>query len=308
MRRSVRDAIVGFSVIGAVVGFAATMAWMRGIRLGANEWMITAQFADASGLAARSPVTYRGILVGSVKTIRVTPGAVVADLEISQGDLKLPMPVTATVAPGSLLGGDAQVSLVSSGPPLAKEATLPRAADCKPAKQLCHQSTIKGLQAPSITSVTQTLQELLSQAEQERLVPALAQSTRQFEATSKDASTFLKNADGTAREIDALVKQLQAEIAKAEPMITNLNAATANAVQASAHVNNIVAALDNPQTLNELRQTAANASELSAKINAVGGDVAKLTSDEEFMAGLKNLTIGLGELFSELYPAETSQY
>ncbi len=307
MRRSVRDAIVGFSVIGAVVGFTATMAWMRGVRLGANEWMITVKFADASGLAERSPVTYRGILVGSVKAIRVTPGAVVADLEISQGDLKLPMPVTATVAPGSLLGGDAQVSLVSSGPPLASDAALPRAGDCKPSKQLCHQGTIKGLQAPSITSVTQTLQELLSQAEEARLVPALAQSTRQFETTSKDASTFLKNADGTAREIDALVKQLQAEIAKAEPMITNLNTATANAVEASAHVNNIVAALDNPQTLNELRQTAANASELSAKINAVGGDVAKLTSDEEFMAGLKSLTIGLGELFSELYPAETSQ-
>ena len=307
MRRSVRDAIVGFSVIGAAVGFAATMAWMRGVRLGAGEWMITAKFSDASGLAERSPVTYRGILVGSVKAIRVTPEAVVADLEISQSDLMLPMPVTATVAPGSLLGGDSQVSLVSSGSPLASGAVLPRADDCKPAKQLCHRGTIQGLQAPSISSVTQTLQELLSQAEKARLVPALAQSTRQFETTSKDASLFLKNADGTAREIDALVKQLQAEVAKAEPMISNLNAATANAVKASAHVNNIVAALDNPQTLNELRQTAANASELSAKINAVGGDVAKLTSDEEFMAGLKSLTIGLGELFSELYPAETSR-
>ena len=90
-------------------------------------------------------------------------------------------------------------------------------------------------------------------------------------------------------------------------MIENLNAATANAVQASAHVNNIVAALDNPKTLNELRQTAANAAELTAKIDAVGGDVAKLTADPAFMAGLRNVTIGLGELFAEVYPAETSE-
>ena len=134
----------------------------------------------------------------------------------------------------------------------------------------------------------------------------MAQSTRQFENTAKDASQFLENADLTTKEIDVLVKQLQAEIAKAEPMISNLNAATANAVKASVHVNNIVASLDNPATLNELRQAAYNASQLTAKIDAVGGDVEKLTSDPEFMKGLRNVTIGLGELFSEIYPAETN--
>ena len=103
------------------------------------------------------------------------------------------------------------------------------------------------------------------------------------------------------------MEQLRVEIARAQPMIENLNAATANAVQASVHVNNIVAALDNPKTLNELRQTAANAAELTAKIDAVGGDVANLTADPAFMAGLRNVTIGLGELFAEVYPAETSE-
>ena len=64
MRRSVRDAIVGFTVIGGIVGFAATAMWMRGIRLGSGHWTVTASFSDAGGLAERSPVTYRGILVG----------------------------------------------------------------------------------------------------------------------------------------------------------------------------------------------------------------------------------------------------
>ena len=59
------------------------------------------------------PVTYRGILVGSVRSIAVTPEAVVAELEINNADLLLPMPVTATVEAGSLLGGNG--SLVSRG-------------------------------------------------------------------------------------------------------------------------------------------------------------------------------------------------
>jgi hypothetical protein len=50
MRRSVRDAIVGFTVLGGLVGFAATGLWMRGIRLGSSDWRLTANFNDAAGL------------------------------------------------------------------------------------------------------------------------------------------------------------------------------------------------------------------------------------------------------------------
>ena len=100
MRRSIRDAIVGFTVIGGIVGFASTALWLRGVRLGASHWTLTAHFNDAAGLAERSPVTYRGILVGSVSSIAVTSEAVVAELEINNGDLRLPLPVSATVGAG----------------------------------------------------------------------------------------------------------------------------------------------------------------------------------------------------------------
>ena len=44
---------------------------------------------------------------------------------------------------------------------------------------------------------------------------------------------------------------------------------------------------------------------LTEKIDEVGGDVEKLTADPQFMNAVRNVTIGLGELFNELYPAET---
>ena len=68
-----------------------------------------------------------------------------------------------------------------------------------------------------------------------------------------------------------------------------------------------IGALKSPRPLSDLKQTAANAAQLTATIDAVGGDVAQLTSDPEFMKGVRNLTIGLGELFSEIYPAQTAQ-
>ena len=134
--------------------------------------------------------------------------------------------------------------------------------------------------------MTETLQELLAQAQKERVIPHAAESLEQI--------------DATAKEFELLTVQLQEELATAAPVIRNLAAAT-------AHLNNIVSSLDNPQTLNELKQTAANAAQLTATIDAVGGDVAQLTGDPEFMKGVRNLTIGLGELFGEIYPAQTAQ-
>ena len=291
MRRSVRDAIVGFTVVGGIVAFASTSMWLQGVRLGSNVWGLKASFQNAAGLAERSPVTYRGIVVGSVRSVRITPAAVVAELEINKGDLRLAQPVTAMVAASSLLGGDAQVVLVSRGSPLPEDAPRPKSKDCQQSLQLCDGSPVRGEEAPSLSSIMETLQQLLNEAQSARIVPNLAKSTQQFELTAK--------------EIEAVVKQLQLEIARAQPMVSNLNAATANAAAASAHVNNIAAALDNPTTLEELRQTAANAAQLSAKFDAVGGDVAQLTADPAFMRALRNVTIGLGELFAEVYPAET---
>ena len=286
MRRSVRDAIVGFTLIGGIIGFSSTALWLRGVRLGSSHWTLTARFNDAAGLAERSPVTYRGILVGSVRSISVTSESVVAELEINKADLRLPLPVTATVGSASLLGGSAQVALVSSGTPLPPDAPLPQAPGCQPTRQLCSGGTVVGQEVPSLSTVTATMQDLLAQVQDERVIPNVAASLEQIEATTKS--------------FELLTVRLQDELVKAAPVIRNLELAT-------AHLNNIVASLDNPQTLSELQQTAANAAQLTATIDAVGGDVARLTGDPEFMEGVRNLTIGLGELFGEIYPAQTAQ-
>ena len=237
-------------------------------------------------MAERSPVTYRGILVGSVRSISVTSESVVAELEINKADLRLPLPVTATVGSASLLGGSAQVALVSSGTPLPPDAPLPQAPGCQPTRQLCSGGTVVGQEVPSLSTVTATMQELLAQVQDERVIPNVAASLEQIEATTKS--------------FELLTVRLQDELVKAAPVIRNLEVAT-------AHINNIVASLDNPQTLRELKQTAANAAQLTATIDVVGGDVAQLTGDPEFMKGVRNLTIGLGELFGEIYPAQTAQ-
>ncbi|QNI84156.1 ABC-type transport system/ periplasmic component [Synechococcus sp. PROS-7-1] len=305
MRRSVREALVGFSLVGAIAGFAGTMLWLRGVRLGSETWTVQADFQNASGLADRSPVTFRGITVGTVRAIEVTPMAVRATIEINQDNLRLPLPVTATVSSASLLGGDSQVELITTGRPVPKNAPSPKAGNCKNSGVLCAGATIPGQSGASLTSVTTSLEQLLDQAQKSNLIPQLVESTKQFGTTSEDASKFLDTADVAAQNVDALVQQLRAEVSRAQPTIDNLNRATAEAASAAASINNLAKAFDNPETVGDLKQTVTNARKLTARIDAVGGDIEQLTDDRQFMQGLRSVMIGLGAFFDEVYPAKT---
>ena len=281
------------------------MLWLRGVRLGSESWTVTADFANAGGLAARSPVTFRGIMVGTVRSVDVTPMSVKATLEINADDLQLPLPVKASVSSASLLGGDSQVELVTTGSPLPKNAPKPKSGRCSNSGILCNGATISGESASSLSTVTASLEQLLNEAQKSNLIPALVESTKQFGITSQDASKFLNTADVAAENVDTLVHQLRAEVARAKPTIENLNRATAEAADAAAHINNLAGAIDNPETVSDLKQTVTNARDLTARIDSVGGDIEQLTDVPRFMKSLRSVMIGLGTLFEEVYPAQT---
>jgi phospholipid/cholesterol/gamma-HCH transport system substrate-binding protein len=288
MRRSVREAIVGFSLLAALSGAVGLSFWLRGISLSRNNWTVQASFEQASGLAARSAVSYRGVQVGNVRRVRITPQAVIADLEITNTDLRLPKQSFAEIDQASLLGGDALVSLVSTGAPLPPGAPPPNSKGCNKAVMLCDGSRVNGIEGPSLSSVTALMHKMLTEVDQDQLVNKFSVLTTSVNQTATNATTFLK--DG-----QVLVKKLDASVDKAQPTIANLNAG-------SAHLRNLLAALDNPKTVKELQGTVRNAEALTAKWKSVGGDVKKLTDDPHFMDGVRSVAVGLGKFFDELYP------
>lgn len=292
MRRSVREAIVGFSLVAAAASAVGLTFWLRGMNFSRNTWTVQARFDQAAGLAPRSAVVYRGVLVGNVRSVRVTPEAVLADLEINNTDLRLANPVLAEISEATLLGGEAQVNLIPGGPALAAGSPSPNSPQCNAKQMLCNGGTITGIPGASLQSVTALMQKLLEQGDKEQLVSKFSALAVSFDQTSKQATAFMK--DG-----QVLVKELEASVRKAQPTIDNLNATT-------AHARSLMAALDNPKTVAELQKTVANAEKLTARWEAVGGDVNKVTSDPQFMNGVRSVAIGLGKLFDELYPAQTA--
>jgi len=297
MRRSLREAIVGFTLLAAVTGRAGLWLWIKGISLASRQWTIQVRFDDAAGLADRSSVTYRGVQVGGVRSIRATASGVIAQLEITNPDLVLPRPVVAEVQSSSLLGGNAQVALLTGGAAPAASEPGPLAKACVSTRIVCNGGSVEGQTAPTMASVTASLQGLLDQAKDQKLIPKVVTTAESFQGTAKEANRFMASGK-------VLVSDLTAAVRKADPTLTNLNRATADAAKATAHLNSIVAALDNPKTIGDLKATATNAKTLTARWDAVGGDVNKLSSDPTFMDGVRSVTIGLGKFFDELYPAQ----
>jgi phospholipid/cholesterol/gamma-HCH transport system substrate-binding protein len=298
MRRSVREAIIGFSLVAAIGSGVGLSLWLRGLSLTRQYWSVQARFAQAGGLAVRSPVVYRGVIVGSVRSVQITSDAVIADLEITNPSLKLSLPASAEIGQVSLLGGDSQVSLVSTGKALAGDAPSPRSSRCDRTRMLCDGARINGSEGASLGSLTTLMYRMLDQVEREQLVAKVSKVATSIEATSQQANAFLRDGRGLIQDGRGLVGNLESSVQRVQPTITNLNAS-------SAHLRQLLAALDNPKVVNELQQTVANAERLTAQWEAVGGDVNKLTSNEQFMDGVRSVAVGLGKFFDELYPAQT---
>lgn len=291
MRRSVREAIVGFSILAAVGSAVGLAFWLRGMNFSRNTWMVNARFTEAAGLAERSPVVYRGVLVGNVRSVRVTPAAVLAVLEINTTDLRLGRPVVAEIGEATILGGQAQVTLIPGGPPLPAGSPSPNSPRCDPARMLCNGSRVQGVTGATLESVTALMQKLLEQSEKEQLVSKVSSLVVNVEKTSRDASALMRDSRN-------LVTRLETSLSRAQPSIDNLNAST-------AHARRLLADLDDPKAVADLKQTVANAKQLTARWEAVGGDVNRLSSDPAFVNGMRSVAVGLGRFFDELYPSQS---
>ena len=281
MRRSLRDAFVGFSLLGGLITFTGGMLWLRDFRLGSKTWEISASFKDASGLAKMSPVTYRGIIVGSVQKINFTPNTVETKIKLNNDKLILPKPVIAKIVTSSVLGGDAQLSLVSLGKSLNRNELLTVKKDCPKKRILCSGDKVKGVEMISISSLTEGINGIIDEADRQAIVNKVSESIQQF--------------DRTQANLDELVLLSKSELIRAKPIISELT-------KASFHLNNILESLDNPETLKDIQELASTSSSLTKKIDQMSSDVGNIMEDKELVYALKRVTIGLSKLFDELYP------
>ncbi len=281
MRRSLRDSIVGFSLLGGILTFTFFSFWLKGVRLSSKNWHLFAEFNNASGLSKKSPVTYRGILVGSIEDILFTNESIQAKIVLNNPEIILPKPAFARVVTNSFLGGDVQVALETSEKTISKNIAKPTSEKCDAKLIVCQGDTITGKQLSSLSNITNRLSQLLKESNQENIIENIVKSIDQF--------------DRTQENLDELIYLSKQEILRIEPLINEITIA-------ANHLNKILSTIDNEETLNDIKLTINAASSISSKMDDVSDDFVKLTKDKELTKSIRDLTIGLSKFLNEIYP------
>ena len=281
MRRSLRDSIVGFSLVGGLIIFTSFSFWLRGIKLSSKDWFIFADFTNASGLSKKSPVTYRGIIVGSIEDLIFTNDSIKAKIVINNPEIILAKPAFAKVVTNSFLGGDVQVALETSEANLPKNIEKATSNSCNKDLIVCEGDTIKGKKLSSLSNITNRINQLLKVSNQENLVENIMNSIEQF--------------DKTQLNLDELIYLSKKEITRVKPLLNDLTIA-------AGHLNKILATLNDAETLEDIKLTLEASSSISQKINLIADDFELLMRDQELTSALRDLAIGLSKFLNEIYP------
>ena len=281
MRRSLRDSVVGFSLLGGILLFTFFSFWLKGLRVSTKNWYLFAEFDNASGLSKKSPVTYRGILVGSIEDILFTNESIKAKIVLNNPDIILTKPAFARVVTNSFLGGDVQVALETSEKSLPKNVDNALSNKCDSKVIICQGDTITGKQLSSLSNITSRINQLLTESNQENLIENVVNSMEQF--------------DRTQENLDELIYLSKQEILRVEPLIKEIT-------MAANHLNNILSTIDNKETLNDVKLTINAAKSISNKLDKISDDFEELIKDKEFTKSIRDLTIGFSKFLNEVYP------
>ncbi len=281
MRRSLRDSIVGFSLLGGILIFTFFSFWLRGVKLSSKNWYLFAEFNNASGLSKKSPVTYRGILVGSIEDILFTNKSIKAKIVLNNPEIILPKPAFARVVTNSFLGGDVQVALETSEKIIPKNVAKPTSEKCDAKLIICQGDIITGKQLSSLSNITNRLSQILKISNQENLIENIVASIDQF--------------DKTQENLDELIYLSKQEILRIKPLISEITTA-------ADHLNNILSSIDDKETLNDIKLTINSARSISSKLDDISDDFIQLKEDKELIKSIRDLTIGLSKFLNEIYP------
>ena len=281
MRISLRDSIVGFSLLGGVLIFTSFSFWLRGLKLASNNWHFFAEFNNASGLSKKSPVTYRGILVGSVEDIIFSNNSIKAKVVLKDPNIILSKPTFARVVTNSFLGGDVQVALETSEKYIPQNTAYSTSDKCDSKLIVCEGDTISGKQLSSLSNIATRISELLNESNQENLIENIVKSMDQF--------------DRTQENLDELIYLSKQEILRVEPLVKEITTSV-------NHLNNILSTIDDKETLEDVKLTINAAKSISSKIDNMSDDFQGLMKDKAFTKSIKDLTIGLSKFLNEIYP------
>jgi phospholipid/cholesterol/gamma-HCH transport system substrate-binding protein len=197
------------SLFGVLAVLALTLVYLFGSVLDTpllhRTRTIKVELAATGGLFEGSAVTYRGVKVGKVRTIDLTPRGVVATVSVTSRD-RIPVRSTAKVRSLSPVGEqylDFQPQ-TRSGPYLADGAVVPATATDLP---------------QTLASTVISVNKLLGQVDDEQLHTLLSELATGLQGTGQDVGRLVDQGSALLAELDRLWPQTSRLIDNSGPVL-----------------------------------------------------------------------------------------
>lgn len=276
-----RPAVVGGFVLGAMLlGVAATLVF-GGTRWFSHTEHVMAIFTDSlAGLTAGSPVTFRGVTIGRVASIKVRVNA-------------------PAIAPVIEVYLDLEPDKISwtSGPSASARADLQSAVIAGLRAQLSSQSLVTGEMSVDLDFHPHAPVVLVDSSQEPLQIPTIASDLQQFKDQVRDM-----NLPDIAVQARQVLGDLQHLVATLEPQIAPM----AQSLQAT-----LTAATASVQSLQQqsaltLRQVASLSAESQRQVTINGNALSELLkSAQQATAHVDAVAVSLDELTSPRSPMLT---
>lgn len=275
--RAMREGSVGLLIVGGIALFVGLVAWLQDVRIGRRSYEVTVEFINARGLQVGTPVNYRGIQVGKVRSITPTTRQVDVVMEISRLDVLLPKRTRIEAQSSALLGETALDILPLTSAPEPGAVPGPLAPDCDPELILCNGSRIAGSTVADLTDLVRSMNEVAALINNPELLETLR-------GIASDATSATQGVSQLTRDLSGLSRSLQGEVGNLSNTLTAAGAAATAAGNAATTVD---------ATARQLGGVATQASGLADQTSGLVGQASSLI--EQNREALNRALVNVGQ-------------
>ena len=245
--------LITFTVLAVVVlGFTAVKYANLGrfIKLG-GYYTVTMNLPNAGGLFSSADVTYRGVSVGRVGSMGLTPTGIVVNLDISNSAPRIPANVQATVADLSAVGEEyVNLSPRTGGGPYLTAGSVIRQPDTK--------------LPPSITSVLTSVNALVSSVPQQPLRTLVSQLGSAFNGQGPNLQVLLNSSSTLTQAATESLPQTTRLITDGQTVLATQAADSSAITSFGRSAEQLASTLDNSNS--DLQRLIANTPQAAIQV------------------------------------------
>lgn len=240
----------------AVVGIGFTGAQYAGLNrlFGSNGYVVTVEMADGGGVFTNAEVTYRGVAVGRVNTLRLTEKGMEVDLHIEPSAPDIPSDARAVVANRSAVG-EQYVDLRPAdnrGPYLSQGSVIPANRTAIP---------------PPPESLLVNLDRLVTSVPIDSLQTVVDEAGKAFEGSGPHLRRMLDSTQSLIKSADQHLPQTSNLLANGDVVLRTQQQQTEQITSFSAGIREIAGQLKRSDP--DLRRLISAAPSASREIDAL---------------------------------------